>query len=326
MKLSFNKFSIVLLSLTMLLSDGCTHKDLNDDAPTTIADNVEVVFDWSNAPDTKASSMILYLYSDRHDVMNHWFNNNKGGLIKSYSGPHTAVCHSNDDPYVNYLRNHNSHNDIEIYTDQTAVLVGQGISTRGIPRAEGTEDEPLRVTPSMIYGTQKSDINFEVTSFRQTLTLYPEELVCHYTVEFVDVENIQNADLRIDATISSLAGSYYPGRMMASSEAVSHTFTLAADIEQKSLHSEFLTFGVPDGEMKPHKICLYIALRNNTGNFYTFDVSDQVNKAPDPKNVNIKIHGLKLPEIPDEPPTPPVEGGVSIEVDTWDTIHYDVKV
>ena len=326
MKLSFNKISFVLISLTTLLSNGCTHKDLRDDAPTTLADNVEVIFDWSNAPDSKASSMRLYLYSDHHDVMNYWFNNNKGGTIKSYGGKHTAVCHSNDDPYIHYLRNQNSHNEIEIYTDETAVLVGQGISTRGIPRAEGTENEPLRVTPSMIYGSQNSDIDFKVTSFRQTLTLYPEELVCHYTVEFVDVENIQNADLRIDATISSLAGSYYPGRMKPSSEVVSHAFTLAADMEQKSLHSEFLTFGVPDGETRPHKICLYIALKNRSGNFYTFDVSDQVNNAADPKNVNIKIHGLKLPEIPVEPPTPPAQGGVSVEVDTWDTIHFDIQV
>ena len=326
MKLTFNKFSIVLLNLAMLVSGGCTHKDLNEDAPTTIADNVEVVFDWSKAPDTKASTMVLYLYSDKHEVMHHWFSNNKGGVIKSYGGKHTAVCHSNDDPYNHYLRNQDSHSDIEIYTDETAVLVGQGISTQGIPRAEGTKDEPLRVTPTMIYGTQETDIDFKVTGLHQTLTLYPEELVCHYTVEFVDVENIQNADIRIDATISSLAGGYFPGQMKASSEPVSHTFTLAADLEKKTLRSEFLTFGVPDGEARPHMICLYIALRNRTGNFYTFDVSDQINKADDPKNVNIKIYGLKLPEIPEEPPTPPEQGGVSVEVDTWDTIHFDVIV
>ncbi|MDE6422063.1 MAG: DUF5119 domain-containing protein [Muribaculaceae bacterium] len=326
MKLSFNKFSLVLLSLAMLLSDSCTHKNLNDDAPTTIADNVEVIFDWSKAPDTEASTMNLYLYSDRHEVMNHWFNNNKGGTIKSYSGPHTAVCHSNDDPYNHHLRNQHSHDEIEIYTEETAVLVGQGISTRGIPRAEGTDDEPLRVTPSMIYGAQEREIDFKVSGLPQTLTLYPEELVSHYTVEIVDVENVQNADLRIDATISSLAGSYYPGQMRASSEPVSHPFTLVADIEKKTLHSEFLTFGVPDGTPRPHMVCLYIALKNKTGNFYTFDVSDQVNSAPDPKNVYIKIYGLKLPDIPDEPPVPSEEGGVSIEVDTWDTIHFDLKV
>ena len=326
MKLPFNRFSIVLFNLAMLISGSCTHKDLNEDAPTTIADNVEVVFDWSKAPDAKASTMILYLYSDSHEVMQHWFSNNSGGIIKSYGGKHTAVCHSNDDPYTHYLRNQDSHNDIEIYTDETAVLVGQGISTQGIPRPEGTKNEPLRVPPTMIYGTQTTDIDFKVTGFHQTLTLYPEELVCHYTVEFVDVENIQNTDLKIDATISSLAGGYFPGQMKASSEPVSHTFTLAADIEEKSLRSEFLTFGVPDGEARPHMISLYIALRNRTGNFYTFDVSDQINKADDPKNVNIKIYGLKLPELPEEPPTPPEQGGVSVEVDTWDTIHYDLIV
>ncbi|MDE7449955.1 MAG: DUF5119 domain-containing protein [Paramuribaculum sp.] len=319
-------FSIISLTLTMLLSGSCTHKDLNEDAPKIIADNVDVVFDWSKVPDAKASSMILYLYPESHDVMNYWFNNSKGGIIRTYSGKHTAVCHSNDDPYIHCLRNQNSHDEIEIYTDETALLVGQGISTKGIPRAEGTEDEPLRVTPSMIYGDQRRDISFKATSDRQTLTFYPEELVCHYTVEFVNVENIQSADLRIDATISSLAGGYYPGLMKPNSEVVSHTFTLTPDIEHSSMHSEFLTFGVPDGESRPHKISLYIALRNRTGNFYTFDVSDQVNTAPDPRNVNIRIYGLKLPELPPDPPTPPEQGGLSVEVDTWDTIHLDIKV
>ena len=326
MKLPFNRFPIAVLSLPLLLSSGCTHKDLNDDAPTTIAENVDVIFDWSKAPDNTASTMVLYLYSDHHEVMNYWFNNNKGGIIKTYGGKHTAVFHSNDDPYIHYIRKQSSHDGIEIYTDETAVLIGQGISARGLPRAEGTEGEPLRFTPSMIYGGQQSDIDLKVSSLYQTLTLFPEELVCHYSVEFVDVENIQSADLRIDATISSLAGGYYPGLMKASSEPVSHTFTLTADIEQKSLYSEFLTFGIPDGEPRSHKIGLYIALRNRTGNFYAFDVSEQVNNAPDPRNVNIKVYGLKLPELPPEPPTPPGGGGVSVEVDTWETFHFDIKV
>lgn len=319
------KTSALLLGGMFMLTEGCTQKDLNDDAPTTIAEKVEVVFDWSKAPDTQVSSMNLYLYPEEHDVMNYWFNNRNGGLITSYAGKHTAVCHSNDDPYVHYLRNQHSHNEIEIYTDNTSVLLGQGISTTSIPRAEGTEDEPLRVTPTMIYGAQNSEIELKVSSHQQTVTFYPEELVCHYSVEFVDVENLQNADTRIDATISSLAGGYYPGRMSATSEAVSHTFTLTADDELKTLSSEFLTFGLPAGPERPHKISLYIALKNRTGNFYTFDVTDQVNNAPDPRNVSIKLYGLKLPELPDEPVTPP-EGGVSIEIDSWETYYFDIQV
>ena len=323
MRLSKHTPYIALTAL--LIGAGCTHKDLNDDAPTTIAENVDVIFDWSKAPDRDVKSMLLYLYPEQRDVMNYWFNTPDGGRIKAYAGKHTAICHSNDDPYVHYLRNQENHNELEIYTDNTMVLVGQGISTRGIPRAKGTEEEPLRMTPTMIYGGQNSEIDLKVTNFDQTITLCPEELVCHYSVEFVDVENLKNADLRIDATISSLAGGYYPGRMSPTSEAVSHTFTLTTDEQLKSLQSEFLTFGLPEGEKRQHMICVYIALKNKTGNFYTFDVTDQVNNAPDPRHVNIRIPGLKLPELPDDP-EPPVSGGVSIEIDSWKTFHFTLEV
>ena len=317
----------MLMGAAFMISEGCSHKDLNEDAPTTIADNVEVIFDWSKTPAKEAKTMVLYLYSDEHEMMDYRFNNPDGGLIRTYGGQHTAVCHSNDDPYGHHLRNQHSHGDIEIFTDETAVLVGQGISTGGIPRAKGTEDEPLRNTPSMIYGAQNPDVFLKVSALPQRLLLYPEELICRYTVEFADVENLKSADVRIDGTISSLAGGYYPGRMATTSEAVSHTFTLTADLERNTLESSFLTFGIPQGEELPHKICLYIAMKNRSGAFYTFDVSDQVNKAPDPRNVNIRIFGLKLPDIPDDPPGPPQgEGGISIEVDTWDTYHFDLKV
>ena len=325
MRLLNHTASSLLTCSLMALTASCVHKDLNDEAPTTIADNVEVIFDWQKTKGKKPSSMILYLYPEGHDVMNYWFNNPDGGPIKSYAGRHTAICHSNDDPYGHHLRNQENHNELEVFTDNTTVLVGQGISTRSIPRAKGTEDEPLRMTPSMIYGAQNSEIDLKLTSFAQSITFYPEELVCRYTVEFVDVENLKSADLRIDATISSLAGGYFPGRMAASSEPVSHSFTLVADEEMNSMRSEFYTFGVPDGEERPHMICVYVALRNNQGNLYTFDVSDQVNNAPDPRNVNIKIYGLKLPELPDDP-TPPDQGGVSIEIDSWETFHYNIIV
>lgn len=319
--------SLLLIGVMFLLAEGCTHKDLNEDAHTTIADNVKIVFDWSKAPATQASSMALYLYPEDHEVMNYWFKDRTGGIIKSYGGRHTAICHSNDDPYTHLMRNTHAHNESEIYTDNTVMLVGQGISTRRLPRAPGTEDEPLRVTPTMIYGTQDSKVNIKVSGLSQTVTFYPEELVCHYTVEFLDVKNLKNNNVEVDATISSMAGGYYPGRMKATTEAVSHTFTLTPDAAEKSLRTEFMTFGVPDGEELPHKLCLYIVMNNRTGNFYTFDVTEQVNKAPDPRHVTIRIYGLELPDIPDEPITPPQgEGGLSVDIETWEVFYFGLTV
>ena len=327
MKKHLHLLSSLMLGLLFLLSEACTHKDLNEDAHTTIADNVEVIFDWSKCPDTQASSMTLYLYPDNHDVMNYWFKNRTGGVIKAYGGRHTAICHSNDDPYTHIMRNTHAHNESEIYTDNTIMMVGQGISTRGIPRAPGTEEEPLRITPTMIYGAQDSEINLKVSSLHQPLKFYPEELVTHITVEFAEVKNLKSSNIEIDATISSMAGGYYPGRMKPTSEAVSHTFTLTPDVENRTLRAKFLTFGTPDGEERPHKLCLYIVMKNKTGNFYTFDVTDQVNKAPDPRNITIRIYGLELPDIPDDPPTPPQpEGGLSVDIETWEVYHFGLTV
>ena len=322
---SFHKLMTLSLGAFFVMAEGCTHKDLNDDAPTTIADNVEIIFDWSKAPDSQASSMVLYLYHDTKDMMNFWFNNRNGGIIRSYGGHHKVICHSNDDPYGHHMRNVGSHDDFEIYTEGTSVLVGQGLSARSIPRAEGTENEPLRVTPSMIYGAMDTEIDLRVSALPQSVTLYPEELTCRYSVEFVDVENLKSADTHIDATLSSLAGGYYPGRMSATSEAVSHAITLSPNDELTSLRADFFTFGTPDGEDIPHKLCVYIALKNRSGNYYTFDVTDQINNAPDPHNVNIRIYGLKLPDLPDDPP-PTAEGGMSVDIDSWQAIYFDIKV
>ncbi len=321
-----HKLLTLSLGAMFVIAEGCTHKDLNDDAPTTIADNVEVVFDWSKAPRTQASSMVLYLYSGSKGMMNYWFKDRYGGNIRSYGGHHTAICHSNDDPYGHHLRNIESHDDFEIYTEGVTMLVGQGISARGIPRADGTEDQPLRVTPSMIYGAADTDLDIRVSALPQTITFYPEELVCRYSVEFVDVTNLKSADTHIDATLSSLAGGYYPGRMSPTSEVVSHAITLTPDDALTSLRADFYTFGTPAGPDMPHKLCLYIALKNRSGNYYTFDVTDQINDAPDPRNVSIRIYGLELPELPDDPTPPPAGGGMNVDIDNWQAIYFDVKV
>lgn len=318
-----HKFLTLSLGALFVLAEGCTQKDLRNDTPTTIAEHVEVVFDWRKAPGTQAASMGLYLYCEGRSMVDYWFNNRDGGIIKTYAGRHNAICHSNDDPYGHHVRNTHSHGELEIYTDLASTLIGQGIPTRGIPRAEGTEDQPLRVTPSMIYGAMDTDLHIRASALGQQIILYPEELVCHYSVEFVDVKNLKSADTRIDATLSSLAGGHYPGRMQPTSEPVTHTITLSPNDEMTSLRSEFYTFGTPVGVSLPNMLCLYIALRNRTGNYYTFDVTDQIVNAPDPRNVSIKVYGLELPELPEDPPS---WAGISVDIDSWDSFYFDVQL
>lgn len=90
---------------------------------------------------------------------------------------------------------------------------------------------------------------------------------------------------------------------------------------------------MPDRDPVPHKISVYIALKNKKGNVYTFDVTDQVNNAPDPRNVHIVITGLELPDDIDpdpgpgpDPDHPDPEGGMTVTIEDWTTIIYDLPM
>lgn len=209
------------MSAILLLLSACVHKDLVDDEfgpvvppptpPPAGASEVEVIFDWAKAPEADVKSMALFMYPEQRDVVQHWFNNSTGGIIKAHSCPHTAVCINNDNTFDVLVKDHEQHETLRIMTTESTVLTAQSISTRSIPRPVGTEYEPLCETPPLCYGTHRRDIVVESTDEKQTVVMYPEELICRYYVDIVDVKNLKNADLRIDGTISSLANGYYPG-------------------------------------------------------------------------------------------------------------------
>lgn len=318
------KGSYLILSVAMALLlpgvQSCAHKEVYDEV---LAEKVNVIFDWTKSPDAASSQMTLYLYPEGQEVTQYWFSEKTGGHIKAYPGSHTAVCHNNDNAYELFVRNHHSHNEIEIYTPGVSVLGAQGISTRGIPRATGTEEEPLRATPPVCFGARADGISLLPSPEEQTITLYPEQLVTTVTIEFVNVKNLKSADLRIDASISGMAGGFHPGRMTPSAEPVTHTFSLSANSDLTSLSSSFLTFGVPSGAERKHMISVYIMTKNRNGTVYNFDVTDQINNSVDLRNIRIEIPSLVLPEVPDIPDAP---GGMEVEISKWNVEYFDIKV
>lgn len=320
-------FFLTSVAVLMLITSGCVHKDIRDEIPLKRSFKVQLAFDWSKAPQAEAKTMALYIYPEGKEMQQQWFYDLSGGTLYVGTGKHTAVCHNNDNTYDLLVRNEHAHDLLEIYTNDVFIFEGQGISTRGIPRAPGTESEPLRASPPMCYGTHERDINIVDDIELQTVTMYPEELVCHYTVEFVDVKNLSNYSITMDGTISSLASGYFPGKLEATKELATHTFTLSPDESINGLRASFLTFGVTPGDPTPHKISIYAVTRQRTGMQYTFDVTDQVNNAPDPKHVLIRIEGLELPDLPDNPPDPNnPEAGMGITVENWTTEYHTISM
>ena len=80
-----------LAVMLLPLLTACEHKDLCYDHPHSA--NVEVVFDWTEAPDANPATMSLYLYpEDGSEPMRYEFTKREGGTIIVPEGMYDALC------------------------------------------------------------------------------------------------------------------------------------------------------------------------------------------------------------------------------------------
>ena len=312
--------SIISLAATsILLFSACDHKDICwDHTPSA---RTKVVFDWRNAPDANPASMELCMYPE--DAPNHLSFNlegRDGGYIDLPDNTYDAICVNNDDLDWAIYRNTADEDDFEVYTHDASELGAYSLLTTSIPRADGTENERMAATPGMAWSSRSDDITARHQEGENIITLYPEEIVCHYSVEIHDVENINSARGEIvDGTLSGMAEGYHHGSRKTSDTPVTMPFTLTVDSQGNALTGEFLTFGECDTLKAKHVLTVYLFLTDGSKWYYTFDIDKQVSEAPDPRHVHIVVSGLTLPKAIATDVLKP-------EVNDWQTEQVDLKM
>lgn len=315
------KRQIILLIAGMSLLTGCRHKDLDilyDDAGS-----VRVVFDWCNAPEAAPQSMEAVFFGSEAaaEPLRFQFAGRDGGYIHIPAGKYSVIGQNSDNTDWAYRRNDHDPNLLEIYTGDASRLDALGLNARTLPRARGAEEERMAKTPGLLYGNRQDNVSLRVSSLEQTVTLYPEEVTCHYSVEVRDVENIQNlADASLDATLSGMAEGYLQGQGCATRTPVTMPFALSENRSDKTLAGHFLTFGECPEANNDHSLIVYMVFTDGTKHYQTFDVTDQVRNAPDPKNVHIIVSGLSIPRTIDS------GGGFRPDVDPWESENIDLKM
>ena len=101
-------------------------------------------------------------------------------------------------------------------------------------------------------------------------------------------------------------------------ECVTVPFETELHPESSKMTGKFYTFGHHEENARPHKMMFYVWYSNKEKFYTTFDVTDQVHKAPDRKHVHIIIDNADFPEpLPDE-------GGFDVEVDDWVEVENDI--
>ncbi len=309
---------IVVLALAAVTT-SCNHKDLCFDHTHTLS--VNVVFDWRNAPDANPASMELHMFDAKTNASTRYsFSGRDGGPIHILGGVYHGLCMNNDDTDWARFRNVSSIDSYEIYTRDADVLEAYNLEARSVPRAEGTENERVVYTPGMVWSDHLYNIDIPIDGGNKTVTLYPEEIVSHYTVDIDSIENFEHIDgSSIDGTLSGMAESFREAAKQASDTKVTMPFQLTAEGDD-TLHAEFLTFGESPETKNPHILTVYVILSDGSKWYYTFDVSDQIYNAPDPRHVHIVVHGLKLPKPMS------ASGGLKPDVNDWNTDYVDINM
>lgn len=310
---------ISTLVMTVFLS-SCNHKDLCYGVEKN--SGVEVVYDWRYAPDASPASMGIYLYpQDGGSEIRFVFPNSTGGPISVPAVKYHAVGLNMDNTDWAVFESPEDASAFAISTPDALALEGAGLDALSVPRARESNDERMAKTPGSLWTDRIDGIDLTNTSVSHVITLYPEDRLCHYTVDVYDVENVGSlAGASVDGTLSGMAEAFMVGREETSDNPVTHPFVFTINRDEASLHSQFVTFGETSRTARSHILSLYTIMSDGSKLHYTYDVTDQVSKAPDPRNVHIVVRGLPLPS--------PFTGGMGLipDVNDWQSVNITIRM
>lgn len=311
----------IALLLTGVLAGvltACEHKDLCYDHGHVVS--VQVNFDWQKAPDADPRGMNIWFFPEEGgEPLRFGFNGREGGVARIPAGNYRALCINTDSDVLLY-RNTNTWDGFEVYTRDASLLEGLGLmtTTSKAPAAEGAEDERVVLPPDLNWTARLENITIEYADPDASITFVPEQVVCTYDVEVRNVQNLATVSA-VSGALSGMAGSWFVGTHTPGADVCTLPFEAQSD-KASTITARFYNFGhqPTSHDDKAHKLTVYVVQGDGQQVYYTFDVTDQVHNAPDPRHVTIVVEGLELPE-------PIVSGsGLNPSVDGWENVNVDV--
>lgn len=309
------KFHIVLMScILMAVMSSCQHKELCYDHSHVL--EVDVVFDWSNAPDANPKSMSLYLFPEdggrpvRYDLAG-----NEGGKIRLDSGTYDIICLNSDTENIE-KQDESEFETLKVTTKDKEALRGMHFmgTMKTTPENDG---ERLTGSPDNVWSSYATSV--PISESGTTITLYPEPDVINCTMEIRNAENLRWIE-SISGTLSGMADGFFPQRDMLSEERVTIAFDCSFNAEKKTVTGTLSSFGHCPSRLNVHTLSVYVTLADESMWKYDFDVTEQMHNSNDPYNIKIILDNLPVPK-------PVVNGGgFKPEVDDWGHIDIDINM
>lgn len=303
----------ILVGLT-----GCAHKELFDRLPTG---SLRIVFDWHEVPDADPESMYVWFFPrEGGDPVQYHFPGKDGGAASLAAGVYDVLCMNGDTEKIRYGISQRM-DEFTVASMSGSLLASMGRSGNDVPRAEDTENQRVMLSPDMLYGACLREVEVHLEG-NQTVTLRPNEKVCRYTVEIVNVKNLHYVS-QLSGTLSGMAGEMRLATDLLSGAPCIVPFGFEK-VDATTVRSEFLTFGHCPSPAIPHKIVIYGVLTRGMQQYHIYGdkddpVTPQIHGAADPRRVFIRLDGLEFnPEQSG--------GGMFPSIDDWGEINIGVDM
>lgn len=330
----------------LMAMTSCNHKDLCYEH--SHGTKLRVVYDWTEAPDATCKGMCVFFYSTDHPGAYYRFDfaNTEGGEIELPEGNYEVITYNNDTEIVRFSATNifESHKAYTRNGDLLEPLYGNGVTSN----ATTDNGERVVVTPDGLWGCHATEVSvsehgvtYTFTHFDdryssrseasttteasgdQIITLYPHDMLCHYSYEVRNVDNAGHIS-RVSGALSGMAPSMNLADESLDTEKVTLPVPGKADGNTKKITGEFLTFGHNPSNSASHKMSFFVVM--DDGSKYSvkdspnLDVTQQVDTAHNRRRVHIIIDGLKLPRPLGD------DGGFNPTVDDWGVKEEDLPV
>lgn len=312
--------------------------------------NLQVGFDWQEAPEMHPKGMTVLFYDAQQDYQEperYDFIGTEGGTARLIAGAYRAVAYNYDTETILY-RNGESAQTLEAYTRYSSVEEGTQLAsfTRGqtMPRAGGTENEPVILEPDELCGAVSDEFTLSPSEGTQ-VAIKPQMRTKLMTITISNVSNLEYTS-QLGGALSGLS----PSVNMATGELgeglVTETFPCHAK-DATTLEMNFRVFGhCPEGHdheheqeqghsesLHNHLLTIYAVLNDGSKWYYTTDITTKMHKEQpgtepgtepgsepeDDEVITVDVEGLPIPE-----PVSDGNGGFQPTIDGWQSIEIEV--
>lgn len=334
--------------ITTIGISSCEHKELY--YPYLDLVTLRLVFDWRDALEASPQGMVVYAYpQDNTGLQYHrfYFSNTIGGEIQLPAGTYRFITYNSDTEVAHGFNVHDFDNH-HLFTREAWLLEpakGTRSTNDGLPRLDGTENERVIAEPDQLWGCTAIDVEVseQGVSYRcfpfeekddwinvppivaeHIITLYPHDLLCHYSYEVRNVKNLAQVT-EMCGVLTGMSPTLHLSDELLGEECVSIPVK-AYKADANTIKGEFLTFGHNEQNDNSHLFGLYLWLKSGENYFIgnreaRFNVTSQIHAAPDRRRVHYIIDGLDLPDGGDGPGNgTPFDG----TFDDWNDNNADI--